>query len=436
MTSAIASVIEPLIESSDELIALEGVSSSWQEKIRSALVPNSDLPEYLLLPRSLGTLSKIIQAVDREEWRIMICGNGSKLNWGNLTKNIQLVVSTQNLNRIIEHAVGDLTVTVEAGTTLAQLQETLAKTNQFLPLDPSYPEEATIGGIVATADTGSWRQRYGSVRDLLIGLSFVRADGEIAKAGGRVVKNVAGYDLMKLFTGSYGSLGILSALTFRVYPLPETSKTLVITGDSNNLNAIANTIRNSGLTPTAADVISRSLVQKLELGDSLGLVIRFQSIFESVNKQVEQLQAIAQKINLQTKIFENTNEANLWQKLLGAMNLSSTLLDRRSTIISKVGLIPNATVDFCDRWQGLGLINISSGLGKLRIDFQNDCTHLKEMRSLAEQNKGFLTVLEAPTSVKQQLEPWGYRGNALEMMRKIKQNFDPKNLLNCNRFVV
>jgi glycolate oxidase FAD binding subunit len=435
MTSVIASVLKPLIESDDELIALEDVSCSWQEKIRSALVPNSDLPEYLVFPRSLETLSKIIQAVDREEWQIIICGNGSKLNWGNLTKNIQLVVSTQNLNRIIEHAVGDLTVTVEAGVTLAQLQETLAKTNQFLPLDPSYPEEATIGGIVATADAGSWRQRYGGVRDLLIGLSFVRADGEIVKAGGRVVKNVAGYDLMKLLTGSYGSLGILATLTFRVYPLPEASKTLVINGDSKNLNAIANTIRNSGLTPTAADVISRSLVRELELGDNLGLIVRFQSISESVNQQVEQLQAIAQQIGLQTKIFEGDNEQNLLQRISESMGLYVARLDSK-TILSKIGVIPNAAVDFCDRFSGLGLINISSGLGKIRIDFQNDYTHLKEMRSLAEQNKGFLTVLEAPSSVKQKLEPWGYTGNSLEMMRKIKQNFDPKNLLNSDRFLV
>jgi glycolate oxidase FAD binding subunit len=435
MTSAIASVIQPLIESDDESIDLENASSFWQEKIRSALVSNSNLPEYLVRPHSIATLSKIIQAVDRQEWRIMICGNGSKLNWGNLTKNIQLVVSTQNLNRIIEHAVGDLTVTVEAGVTLAQLQETLAKANQFLPLDPSYPEEATIGGIVATADAGSWRQRYGGVRDLLIGLSFVRADGEIVKAGGRVVKNVAGYDLMKLFTGSYGTLGILSTLTFRVYPLPETSKTLVITGDSHNINAIANTIRNSGLTPTAADLMSRSLVQKLQLGNNLGLIIRFQSISESIDKQAEYLQSICQQMGLQTIIFEKDNENNLWRKLSDNMSLSSVRLGDETTL-SKIGIIPNAVVEFCDRFLCLGLINISNGLGKLRINFQNDYVHIQEMRSLAEQNKGFLSILEAPHSIKQELELWGYKGNALEMMRKIKQNFDPKNLLNSDRFIV
>jgi glycolate oxidase FAD binding subunit len=435
MTSAIASVIQPLIESDDESIDLKNASSFWQEKIRSALVPNSDLPEYLVRPHSLETLSKIIQAVDRQEWRIIICGNGTKLNWGNLTKNIQLVVSTQNLNRIIEHAVGDLTVTVEAGVTLAQLQETLAKANQFLPLDPSYSQEATIGGIVATADAGSWRQRYGGVRDLLIGLSFVRADGEIVKAGGRVVKNVAGYDLMKLFTGSYGTLGILSTLTFRVYPLPEASKTVVIIGDSNNINAIANTIRNSGLTPTAADLMSRSLVQKLELEDNLGLIIRFQSISESVNKQVEYLQAICQQIGLKTILFEGNNENDLWQRLSKNMGLSSVNLGTETTL-SKIGIIPNAAVDFCDRFLGLGIINISNGLGKLRIDFQNDCIHLKEMRSLTEHNRGFLSILEAPHYIKQELEPWDYKGNALEMMRKIKQNFDPKNILNSDRFIV
>jgi glycolate oxidase FAD binding subunit len=122
------------------------------------------------------------------------------------------------MQQLIEHAVGDLTVTVEAGMQFAHLQAQLAKLGQFLALDPDFPQSATMGGIVATASTGSLRQRYGSVRDQLLGINFVRADGQVASAGGRVVKNVAGYDLMKLFTGAYGTLGAISSVTFRVHP--------------------------------------------------------------------------------------------------------------------------------------------------------------------------------------------------------------------------
>ena len=175
-------------------------------------------PFYLAFPETLEALATGVKLANEFDWKILICGNGSKLSWGGLVKEAQLVISTQRLNRIIDHAIGDLTVTVEAGMTISQLQQALSPSNQFLPLNPCYPQSATIGGIVATADTGSWRQGYGGVRDLLLGLSFVRADGVIAKAGGRVVKNVAGYDLMKLFCGSFGTLGIISQVTMRLYP--------------------------------------------------------------------------------------------------------------------------------------------------------------------------------------------------------------------------
>ncbi len=122
---------------------------------------------------------------------------------------------------------------MQAGLKLADLQAFLAPSGQFLPLDPSYADNATIGGIIATADAGTWRQRYGGVRDLILGFSFIRHDGEIAKAGGRVVKNVAGYDMMKLFTGSYGTLGIIDQITLRLYPETANSETLIITGNSD-----------------------------------------------------------------------------------------------------------------------------------------------------------------------------------------------------------
>jgi glycolate oxidase FAD binding subunit len=434
MSSAIASILQPLLNGNDEFYSLENAPSLWQQRVKGAIDSSSSTKEqYLVSPRSLDTLSETVKQAHQRQWQLLPCGNGSKLNWGGLVKDVQLVVSTQNLDRIIEHAVGDLTVTVEAGVKLADLQQVLAKTNQFLPLDPTYPEEATMGGIVATADAGSWRQRYGGVRDMLLGVSFVRADGEIAKAGGRVVKNVAGYDLMKLLTGSYGTLAIISSLTFRVYPIPETSRTVIITGDSNSIASIANTLRNSSLTPTAADLISRSLVKNLGLGDGIGLIVRFQSIAESVRQQAEQLQAIAQQFGLSTISYESADETNLWQRVLEEIGLTTPSSASSSSLLCKIGVMPNAAVEMLDR--GLGLINISTGLGKLRLDSEDALDRVGELRSLAEKNRGFLTILEAPIALKQQFEPWGYAGNALDLMHKIKQNFDPNRLLSRDRFV-
>ena len=412
-----------------DLIEWERVDPSWQVKISGAIASFS--PHCLLHPPTPEVLAKIMKIAHEHRWRVLPCGSGSKLNWGGLVK-ADLVVSSDRLNRIIDHAVGDLTVTVEAGVKLSTLQQTLHQANQFLPLDPAYPDSATIGGIIATADAGSWRQRYGGVRDLVLGLSFVGADGQLAKAGGRVVKNVAGYDLMKLFTGSYGTLGIITQATLRVYPLPPASATVLLVGESSAIATAAQTLRNSGLTPTAVDLLSASVVEQLELGQGMGLIVRFQSIPESVTQQTAQLETVAQQLGLQ--IMAN-NEIQLWERLQ-KMRRSLT---SASAITCKIGVVPTAAVPMLNHFadlssRGLGIVHASSGLGNLYWDTQ-EATEVMKMRSLCQEQGGFLTVLESPASLKQQLDPWGYTGNALEIMRKLKQQFDPDQILSPGRFV-
>ena len=167
----------------------------------------NDISLPIAMPQTATELAELVAKANADRAPIVVAGNRTKLEWGGIVTGAKSIVTTQKLDRLIAHAVGDLTVTVEAGMQFARVQEVLAAAGQFLPLDPVYPDRATIGGIIATANTGSLRHRYGGVRDLLLGISFVRADGKIAKAGGRVVKNVAGYDMMKLFTGSYGTSG-------------------------------------------------------------------------------------------------------------------------------------------------------------------------------------------------------------------------------------
>ena len=412
-----------------DLIEWARVDPSWQAKISGAIASFS--PQCLLHPHTPEALAKIMKIAHEHRWRVLPCGSGSKLNWGGLVKKADLVVSSDRLNRLIEHAVGDLTVTVEAGVKLSDLQQTLQQADQFLPLDPAYPD-ATIGGIIATADAGSWRQRYGGVRDLVLGLSFVGADGQTAKAGGRVVKNVAGYDLMKLLTGSYGTLGIITQATFRVYPLPPASATVLLVGENDAIATAAQTLRNSGLTPTAADLLSASVVQQLELGQGMGLIVRFQSIPESVTQQAAQLEIVAQQLGLQIEMA--ADEIQLWERL----QKIGRSLTSASAITCKIGVVPTAAVPMLTQAElisrGLGIVHANSGLGKLYWDTQ-EATEVVKMRSLCQEQGGFLTVLESPASLKQQIDPWGYTGNALEMMRKLKQQFDPDQILSPGRFV-
>ena len=413
----------------------ENIELSQQKRIQQAIsnekpqgiYTSGNSPSCIVYPRTQQQLAAVIATAYTNNWRVLPCGSGSKLSWGGLVKGVDIVVSTERINQLIEHAVGDLTVTVEPGMKFSDLQALLAKSRQFLALDPTAPESATIGGIVATGDTGSLRQRYGSVRDQLLGITFVRADGQIAKAGGRVVKNVAGYDLMKLLTGSYGTLGFISQLTFRVYPLPEASGTVVLTGSAEAVSQAADILRGSALTPVQADLLSAKLVSSLGLAQGLGLIARFQSISESVKEQSNRVLEVGQKLGLDGAIFADADEANLWQRLQERIHTSAT----ESVITCKIGVLPTAAVEVLTSVE-MGLVHIASGLGVLRLEGEGEVV---KMRSLCESNSGFLTILSAPIAVKQKVDVWGYTGNALQIMRGIKKEFDGKNILSPGRFV-
>src|SRR5258708_13232893 len=179
-------------------------------------------------------------------------GGGKKAEWGNPPARCDAVVSTARLNRVIEHAWADLTVTVEAGCTLANLQTTLAEHGQRLAVDALWPERATIGGILSTNDTGALRLSFGGLRDLIIGATVALADGTLAVSGGKVVKNVAGYDLPKLVTGALGTLGVITQAVFRLHPLPRHSRTLTIAPSApDEAQRILLAIQDSQLAHTA-----------------------------------------------------------------------------------------------------------------------------------------------------------------------------------------
>ncbi|NET41714.1 MAG: FAD-binding oxidoreductase [Okeania sp. SIO2B3] len=426
------------IVSKDNISLWQDIDQTKKQQILQAIAPDTTI-NCIVYPETQVQLSTIVTCCAKNNWAILPCGSGSKIHWGGLMKVDPtthkqgiIVVSSDRLNHLIEHAVGDLTVTVEPGMKYAELQETLAKTGQFLAIDPAYPETATIGGIIATADTGSLRQRYRGVRDMLLGISFVRSDGKIAKAGGRVVKNVAGYDLMKLFTGSYGTLGIISQVTLRVYPLQQASGTVVLVGEKNNIAKATQTLLSSALTPVAIDLLSTNLVEQLDLGKGVGLMVRFQSIIESVEEQSNQLLKVGDSLGLNSTRYHDY-EAELWQKLKQQIWHSQ----QNTEIICKIGVIPTEAVETLERTAletGFGLIHAGSGLGELKFNSVTPETLLK-LRRWCESKGGFLTVLAAPLETKEKLDVWGYHQNGLEIMRRIKQQFDPQNILNPHSFV-
>ncbi len=432
------------------IVHWEHLSEADRHRLRDATT--GETPEAILYPHSVEALTEAMRFAHRQGIAVIPMGSGSKLHWGGLVETAPWVICTRHLDRLVEHAVGDLTVTVEAGAKLRDIEEILAKSQQFLAIDPTYADDATIGGIVATGDMGSWRQRYNSIRDRLIGISFIRHDGELVKAGGRVVKNVAGFDLMKLLTASYGTLGVITQLTFRLYPIPDTSQTLILTGEPAPIGEAVMAIRRSSVVPTALDLLSGGLVHELGLGngkngDRLALAIRLQNVAPSVQQQGDRLRELAETLTLEMKPLNDDAEREFWRRSQSRLE-QGTSGDR---LLLKWGVRPTAMITTlaaldslltqikvpAETQPAIARFYAGSGLGHLNLPRSRVTSHLLgQLRRHCQANGGFLTVLEAPQSLKRQCDPWGYTGNAQRAMEQIKQKFDPQTRLSPGRFIV
>src|SRR5215213_7307338 len=217
--------------------------------MRNEAVPDP-LATDIVQPSTAHDVAAAMKRASDERLSTVIRGAGTKMEWGRTPSRVDLMLDMQRLNRVLDHQHGDLTATIEAGATLRDVNDALSRLGQGLPLDPPFAEQATIGGILATNDSGPLRHRYGAPRDLVIGVQLATTGGVLAKAGGQVVKNVAGYDLSKLVTGSFGSLAAIVSATFKLSPLPAASKTLTMTvADDSALGGIVREVMGSQLEP-------------------------------------------------------------------------------------------------------------------------------------------------------------------------------------------
>lgn len=432
---AVAQVLENIVGVAG-VFAWETLTETERSPILQATASSQSIT-YLVYPNTPEELAAVMKCADQNQWRVLPCGRKSKLHWGGLVDGVNLVVSIERLDRLVDHAIGDLTITAEAGKKFSDVQTLLGQSGQFLAIDPHYPDQATLGGIISTADTGALRHRYQSVRDMILGISFVRSDGQLVKAGGRVVKNVAGYDLMKLLTGAYGTLGIITQVTLRVYPIPQASQTVVLSGQPEAIAQAAQTFLNSALTPTAIEVLSTQVMADLKLGTEIGLLIQFQTIFESVKEQATRSLEVGAALGLSSQLYPETDEATLWKRLRERMMGVSP----NDAIVCKIGVKPSEAIAVLTQIEQLAknsgaVIHLGSGVGELVLEGKTTKTFMiQELRSLCQNAGGYLSVLQAPIPFKQQIEVWGYAGNALDLMQKIKTQFDPNSLLSPRRFV-
>ena len=223
----------------DKLKDIVGESGILSEEQVAIYTFDGCIPKAVVLPTSVQEMQEVLQFAVERNVSVMPAGAGTKLGIGNLPQKVDVVLATTSLNSVVEYEPADLTVTVEAGIRLKDLQTELAKHRQYLALNPPYADRCTIGGIVATNASGAFRLRHGTARNQVLGLRVVRADGTVVKSGGKVVKNVAGYDLNKLYIGGFGTLGIITEVTLKLSPIPV--QQAILTADFQNIQDATDT---------------------------------------------------------------------------------------------------------------------------------------------------------------------------------------------------
>jgi glycolate oxidase FAD binding subunit len=371
-------------------------------------------------PATADEVADIVRQAAAGRERIVICGSGRPDEWP-FPADADVLLSSRRLNRLVAHRHGDLTVTVEAGARLADVNRELARHNQWIPLDPPWADEVTIGGIVATNASGPRRHRYGAPRDLIIGVEMVRADGVRAKAGGIVVKNVAGYDLSRLLTGSFGCLAVITAASFKLYPRPQASRTVMLDVPSSGiLQEFVAAIDRAQLTPTSVEVQApppRALV-------------RFESIEASVTEQSARLREIAATLGLRAAILDAAEAARAWA--------SHSLRPWAGTgAVVGVSCLPAelaATLDAIAAVVADGEVVGRAGIGALLVRIDGDGglqrRSIDALRQRIPTQAGSVIVRRASREVAQAVGVWGSLGSSLRVMQSLRKTFDPRDTLN------
>jgi glycolate oxidase FAD binding subunit len=372
------------------------------------------VPREVVRPASVAEVAEVMKAAAADGLTVVPVGGRSKLSWAAPPSSCDLVLDTTGLDRVVEHVAGDLTVVAEAGVRLADLQEHVGRAGQLLGLDP--PEDgATLGGVVSANASGPRRLRYGTVRDLLIGTTVVLADGTVANAGGKVVKNVAGYDLGKLYTGAHGSLGVVVSTTWRLHPVPPARR--VVTVELPEVAAagpLAIRLGRSTLTPSVVELVGTA-------GGPGRLVVVFESIAESVDAQ-----ARAAITLLGDGTESESVPAALGRRPGGADDVLLRLAYVPAALAQVLGALP----------AGAGVVaSAGTGVCYVAVPADGAADLLPALRTALAPHDGTAVVLRAPESVRDRLDHWGPVGDALDLMRRVKAQFDPGHRMSPGRFV-
>jgi glycolate oxidase FAD binding subunit len=398
---------------------------------RASHVVDGVMPALVCAPQSAEQIASILRICAEAQASVIPWGGGMAMALGNPPRVANVVVKTAALNRVIEHDHANLTATAQCGINLNALQNALAPQNQFAPLDPPFAERSTIGGVVAANLNGPRRASYGSVRDLIIGMRVALASGEQIKAGGKVVKNVAGYDMCKLFTGSLGTLGIITEVTLRVAPIAESSATVVVTGSLAHATQLANQLAASKLLPTAVFLSNDSTEQTWQL------TVGFEGFTATVARQLQDLVSMAQPMGMNTTTLGIEKNKRVWQGIRDFPLKPNQIIYRVTVPRASVMEIVNVVNSWHnDALNPVLIVDLAIGTVWFALHPSiESAADFPKLIALAQKQHGHAVMFVAPSEHKSASDVWGPAPPSLALMREIKQQFDPKGILNPGRFI-
>lgn len=428
----------------DKLRAAVGAPNVLTGVELSPYVVEGRTPEAAVFPGSVDEVAAVIGLAAEAARPVTPWGGGTAVSVGMPAAPGGLVLGLRRLSRLLEHEPGDLTASAEAGMTVEAFQTALRGRGQWVSLDPADARLATLGGVLAANASGPRRHLYGTARDLLIGLTVVTADGAIVRGGGKVVKNVAGYDLPKLFVGSYGTLGVIVEATVKLRPLPEHERLVCVPFDRlKDAGAAVKTLLAGDLIPNAIDLLDAAAAAALG-AESPALVVGFDGLREQVDWQCAELSRLVAACGGREgrPLPDDT-----WPRLGTAARAAFPA----TAAVMAFSVLPGQVADLMEQGAGVararGLSSAwaaHAGVGVVRAALASDdrakqpapiAALLQEWRNLARAGGGHGTLEWAPLAVKSQVPVWDDPGAAGRIMERIKAQLDPRNILNPGRFV-
>lgn len=395
-------------------------------------------------------ISKVLAFANEHGKTVNVISGGTKRGYGGANEEANILLSLAKYKGIVEHSVGDLTLTVRPGTTLQEITNELGNSGQLVALDTPWPEKATIGGIIAANDSGAKRLLYGSARDLVIGTRIVYPDGRVIRTGGKVVKNVAGYDMNKLFIGSMGTLGVISEITIKLRPLPKYEGLSLLHFPRRNEQDIRNfsvLLLDSMMEPVSLEILNPAIAEKMTGNKNYTLAIAFE---DRENAVLDQGKWINEHLpgDVTHSVLHEEEARQWWERFrhLGPNGYNDDTNEADTQAALKIGsnnLDVLLNLEAADKLAEQYHVSVKShggvghGISRVYVSgFPEDIvSYIKALRTTVEERSGYVICTHLPFALRKAVDVWGERPGYFVLLEGIKQTNDPKKILNRQRFI-